>query len=80
MRATAERLGKLVMSAERGYAAVRRTPCSLVFFLSEIIAQRPSGGSYSEALSAKALRGKVVMSRVLLNLDILFTTPCENKL
>ena len=33
VRATAERLDKLVMSSVRGCAVVRRTPCSLGIFL-----------------------------------------------
>ena len=55
--ATAERLDKIVMSAMRGYAVMRRTPCSLEYLLSEVFTRTPCGGNSSEALSVEAARG-----------------------
>ena len=57
VRATAERLDKLVISAMRGYAVVRRTPCCLEYFLRETYTRRPCGGNSSEVLSVTAMRG-----------------------
>ena len=57
VRATAERHGKHVMGAMRGYAVVRRTPCCLVYLIHEILTRGPCGGNSSEVLSMKAMRG-----------------------
>ena len=80
VRATAGRLDKLVVSAMRGYAVVWRTPCSLQYLLREMFTRRPCGGNSSEVLSVKAMRELAVVRRIFLSVDILFTTPCENKL
>ena len=57
VRATVERLDKLVMSAVRSYAVVGRTPISLEKFLREAPTRRPCRGSFSEVLSVKAMQG-----------------------
>ena len=43
VRATAERLDKLVMSAVRGCAVVRRTPCSLASLYVKLIREAIRG-------------------------------------